>query len=139
MKHARTRQRPAANHELVFAALRKAGKPLTAYELLDRLRSQGVSAPPTIYRALERLMADGRAHRLETLNAFVVCAHPQHGASVIFSICDVCGTAEEISDLRLGRRIADWARLARFKLDRTIVEMHGRCQVCGRTERASHA
>jgi Fur family transcriptional regulator, zinc uptake regulator len=121
----------AANHELVFAMLRKTAKPLTAYELLDKLRSQGVSAPPTIYRALERLIDDGRAHRLESLNAFVACAHPHHGGSAMFSICDDCGAVEEFSDASMNKRVAGWARDTGFVLSRAILEVHGTCGACG--------
>lgn len=124
------KKKPSTNHELVFAALRKTGKPLTAYEILNRLRPHGVSAPPTVYRALGRLIEDGRAHRLESLNAFVACAHPQHGGTAVFAICHACGTVEELSDARLNRRIADVARDAEFDLDRSVVELHGRCGDC---------
>jgi len=119
------------NHELVFAALRKTAKPLTAYELLDRLRSRGVSAPPTVYRALGRLIEDGRAHRLESLNAFVACTRQHHGAEAMFSICDDCGSAEEILDPALSKRVAGWAHNACFELDRAVLELHGRCRDCG--------
>ena len=122
--------RPTPNHEVVFAALRKTGRPLTAYELLDRLRPQGVSAPPTIYRALDRLINDGRAHRLESLNAFVACVHPHHGASAMFSICDDCGAAEEFADTSVNKRIAGWAKGTGFTLNRVILEIHGKCNGC---------
>ncbi len=41
-----------------------------AYEILDRLRAEGLgSKPPGAYRALNFLTANGLAHRLERLNA----------------------------------------------------------------------
>lgn len=129
MKRPSTR-RPASNHELVFAALQKNEKPLTAYELLDRLRPKGISAPPTVYRALDRLIEDGLAHRLESLNAFVACAHPHHGASAMFTICNKCGTAEEFSDSSLNKRILGWARDAGFGLERAVLELRGLCRDC---------
>ncbi|MCY3767736.1 MAG: transcriptional repressor, partial [Gemmatimonadetes bacterium] len=64
-------------------------KPLSAYELLERMR--GVvrnPAPPTVYRALDFLLGQGLAHRLESLNAYVGCAHPDHPHASQFLICD---------------------------------------------------
>ena len=81
-----------ANERLVFDALSAARKPLSAYDLIDKLRKHGITAPPTVYRALSRLVGDRRAHRLESLNAFVTCSHPHDThATAIFAICDGCG------------------------------------------------
>ena len=40
----RRRRSPAENDDMVFAVLAKADRPLTAYELLRRLRTKGVTA-----------------------------------------------------------------------------------------------
>ena len=67
---------------MIVEALKSAGRPVSAYEIIDQLREQAVLAPQTVYRALDRLIASGSAHRLESLNAFVACAHATHaGAS----------------------------------------------------------
>lgn len=118
------------NSEMVAAALRKAGKPLTAYEVLDRLRSAGVSGPPTVYRALDRLIADGRVHRLESLNAFVLCSHAHDNDAAAFAICDDCGSVSEFSTAKLSKEIAQWARRARFDVQLANLEIHGRCGDC---------
>jgi Fur family zinc uptake transcriptional regulator len=48
-----------------------------AYEVLDGLREAGFgSQPPVAYRALDFLVANGFAHKIERLNAFIACAHP---------------------------------------------------------------
>src|SRR3546814_9809262 len=60
----------------------------------------GAAAPPTVYRALDFLLANGFIHKLESVNAFVACHHPstaQH--SVPFLICDRCHSATELEDL----------------------------------------
>src|ERR1043165_1900946 len=105
----RRRRNPGENAELVFAALSKADRPLTAYELLGRLRTKGITAPPTVYRSLDRLIKDGRAHRLESLNAFLACGKPHHRTSAIFAICRTCGTTVEIADAKLAPQISEWA------------------------------
>ena len=84
------------NQSLVFDALVGSDGPLSAYTLLDRLREHGFRAPLQVYRALDKLVEFGMVHRLESLNAFVACAHASescchdHG-TVAFAICNSCG------------------------------------------------
>jgi Fe2+ or Zn2+ uptake regulation protein len=49
---------------------------MSAYDILDRLRGSGLRSPLQIYRALGPLTEQGLVHRLESLSAFVACAHP---------------------------------------------------------------
>lgn len=67
------------NQGLVLSVLESSGQPLSAYTILDRLRGQGLKAPLQVYRALDKLLEHGRVHRLESMNAFVVCCHSRHG------------------------------------------------------------
>ena len=126
----RRRRGAGENDEIVFSVLSKSDRPLTAYELLARLRSKGITAPPTVYRALDRLIKGGRAHRLESLNAFVACARPHHRTSAIFAICRKCGTTAELSDVKLAPQIADWAKRLRFHAEESILEIRGECANC---------
>src|SRR4051794_24338351 len=78
---------------LVLGLVLESGAPIGAYELLDRLRGhRNGAAPPTVYRALDFLLAQGVIHRLERLSAYVSClgtdAH-EHRAQ--FLICGGCG------------------------------------------------
>src|SRR3954470_20560978 len=88
------------NQGLVLGTLEKAEGPLSAYTILDALRSDGLRAPLQVYRALDKLLAFGLVHRLESLNAFVACAHPHcHASSMMaFAICEKCGSVEEFSN-----------------------------------------
>ena len=126
------------NHRLVFDALKAAKRPLTAYELIDRLRGAGITAPPTVYRALTRLVDDSLAHRLESLNAFVACSHPhgQHKAAV-FAICDDCGSVSELLDAGISSTLGRRAAAQAFVVKSTVVELHGSCARC--SESASQA
>ena len=130
MARTATAKKPS-NSEIVAATLRRAGRPLTAYEVLAKLRSSGISGPPTVYRALDKLIADGRVHRLDSLNAFVLCSHT-HGSDVAaFTICDGCGTVSEFSTANISREITDWARKSQFAVQSANLEIHGRCADCG--------
>ncbi|MFX7772357.1 transcriptional repressor, partial [Acinetobacter baumannii] len=56
----------------VLKLIAEAGKPVKAYELLEWVRNGkgvGADAPPTVYRALDFLMANGFVHKLESVNA----------------------------------------------------------------------
>jgi Fur family transcriptional regulator, zinc uptake regulator len=118
----------------VLDLLAKAGKPLSAYDLLGQLRSEGVNAPPTVYRALDKLIAHGLAHRIESLNAFVACHAPHHSEMAAFAICDHCGKVEEITDKAVEVAFAGMAKGRGFHASRMNVEMHGHCADC-----AAHA
>lgn len=132
--HAHGHAQPALprNQALVLEALDRAGGPLTAYALLDLLRDDGMRAPLQIYRALEKLMASGRAHRLESINAFVSCRHPgcHAHASTAFMICDTCGKVEEVSDAGLTAQLGALAGASSFALTRSTIELRGLCRQC---------
>jgi len=105
--------------------------PIGAYEILDALRRDGISAqPPTVYRALEFLLAQGLVHRIESRNAFIGCAQPDERHSSQFLICRDCGTVQELSDRRIGAAVAAGAREAGFEVGRSTVEVEGRCMEC---------
>ncbi|MEQ8831346.1 MAG: Fur family transcriptional regulator [Alphaproteobacteria bacterium] len=120
------------NEALVFGALRKSDQPMSAYALLDNLRDDGLRAPVQVYRALDRLVEFGMAHRLESLNAFVACNHPDcdDSGQTAFAICDSCGKVTEFTDPALETRLADWANQASFVPNRTTVELRGHCADC---------
>jgi len=79
---------------------------------------------------LERLIDDGRVHRLESLSAFVVCGCNHGHNAAMFSICSDCGRTEEIADVRLQKDIQALASHSGFRLSHSVVEMHGRCRRC---------
>ena len=69
---------------------------LGAYSILDRLREEGFgSQPPVAYRALDFLVANGLAHKIERLNAFIACVHTHHSHTPAFMICRLCDAPEE--------------------------------------------
>ncbi len=131
----------------ILEVLTRSEKPMTAYDLLDRLRGQGITSPPTVYRALGKLVDSGKIHRLETLNAYTVCSddhgshdHPHDAFSVGFAICDTCGSVDEFSDPMLKARIHDVVAASAFKPTGTTIEIHGTCARCdalGSTDAAS--
>ena len=69
---------------------------MSAYAILDRVRTAGISHPPTVYRALNDLMQKGMVHRLESRSAFVACGHGGCDGKFAFAICRHCGKVVEI-------------------------------------------
>lgn len=115
----------------VLDILRAASRPLSAYDILGELRGEGVNAPPTVYRALERLMRDGLAHRVESLNAFVACTHPHHESRAILAVCNVCGAVEEMADADIEARLVRLAGSRGFHAESVALELRGHCAACG--------
>lgn len=120
------------NQALVLKTLRRARRALGAYAILDRLRNDGLKAPPQVYRALDGLMARGLVHRLECLNAYVACRHgdAHGGRPAAFAICGQCGRVEEFCDDEVDRHLAEWAGRRHFDISQTTVEIRGRCGQC---------
>jgi Fur family transcriptional regulator, zinc uptake regulator len=125
------------NPSIVYDVLMDSDRPLTAYQILERVRPLGLNGPPTVYRALEMLQQEGRVHRLQSINAFAVCHRnrdDQKGAS--FMICSTCGVADEIHDTRLETILAEWKTRAQFSTDCQTVELLGTCGKCSDTRRS---
>jgi len=120
------------NQELVCAVLDNAEGPLSAYTILDRVRADGIRAPQQVYRALDKLLAFGLVHRLESINAFVACSHPAHEthSMTAFAICEACGNVSEFSDVSLAARLQGWAGGEGFRINKSTIEVHGLCDAC---------
>jgi Fur family zinc uptake transcriptional regulator len=132
-RHERPREL-TRNQDLVLQTLNAAEAPLSAYDILDRLRAEGLRAPLQVYRALDKLVEGGLAHRLESLNAFVCCASADrhagtHGVAA-FAICENCGRVDEFADAGLEGRLSAWAEGQGFLPTRTTVELRGLCKGC---------
>ena len=118
------------NQKLVYAGLVRAGRAMSAYDLLDELRGQGLRAPVQVYRALEKLGELGLVHRIESLNAFVACAHAHHDGGTAFAICEACGEVVEFSLPETTAVLDRWADKAHFETQRLTIELRGRCAAC---------
>ena len=114
-------------------------EPVGAYALLDHLHQEGQNAaPPTVYRALDFLLEQGLIHRLERLNAFVGCRHPQSPHRAQFLICTECGRAAELDDPAIEEAILQGAERLGFSIHRQTIEIEGCCQECQRLHAGNH-
>jgi Fur family zinc uptake transcriptional regulator len=134
------KRRPAHEQDtMIIEALRGMGQPASAYELIEQLHNKATLAPQTVYRSLDRLIAEGQAHRLESLNAFVACRHPSHRGAVVFAICDDCRSVTEFNEADAVNSLAAWAKKAKFDVRQMTMELRGRCKTCARSSARAQA
>lgn len=131
----------SANSKKILNLLKKTSKPMSAYDMLHKLRSTTIKAPPTVYRALENLLTLGLIHRIHSLNAYMLCHehkeghagckesdHVSHGAQ--FAVCRSCGTVEEIHDHRIENYIKNIGKMLKFRIENETLELSGTCAKC---------
>lgn len=116
---------------VVLQLLCMSDRPLSAYELLDRMRGTVKNpAPPTVYRALDFLLEQGLVHKLESLHAYVGCTHPDHPHASQFLICDDCGEVAEVEDPSVAESLKAAGNAIGFRARRPVVEVRGTCAQC---------
>ena len=120
------------NQNVVLDALRQSSAPMSAYQILDveDVRSKGLKAPLTIYRALDKLVEAGLVHRIETLNAFVSCDQDHHTEPPAFMICEECKQIIEVGTHAIQRTVMKQAAEQGFEVNQMHVEVSGRCRTC---------
>lgn len=103
-----------------------------AYDVLHALNKKARKklAPLSVYRALDFLVAEGLAHRIESLNAYVGCPHPEQSHALQFLICNDCRLVVELDESRINRTLSTSAEAHGFTPSRTVVEVIGRCSNC---------
>ena len=116
----------------VLELLFERSRPTGAYKLLDvlRRRNDRPISPPTVYRALEFLIAQGLVVKVESCNAYVPCAHPGRDHNSIFLICSDCSALIELEDRRMEQRLTEGAAQMGFSVTRCTVEVQGTCAHC---------
>ena len=106
-------------------------EPARAYDILEQLDGEGRSgAPPTVYRALEFLLANGLVHRIQSLNAYVGCGEPATAHAGQFLICRGCNTVGELDDPEIEALITGKAGATGFDVERQTIEIMGLCPDC---------
>jgi Fur family zinc uptake transcriptional regulator len=102
-----------------------------AYEILDLLREAGFkNQPPVAYRALDFLVQNGFAHKIEQLNSFIGCTHPGKDHSPAFMICRNCDSVSEEEALTRNFSVSQIASKAGFTVEKAVIEARGLCHSC---------
>ena len=116
----------------ILELLWESGRPTGAYELIEALKRLDPRpvGPPTVYRVLEFLMAQGLVSKIQSRNAYVPCAHPERRHDCLFFICSNCGESVELEDPRVERLLSEDATVLGFRVARRVVEVEGTCARC---------
>ena len=102
-----------------------------AYEILDLLREAGFkNQPPVAYLALDFLVKNGFAHKIEQLNSFIGCVHPGKDHSPAFMICRNCDFVAEEEAISPNSSVSKIASKSGFKVEKAIIEAQGLCHSC---------
>ncbi len=108
-----------------------------AYEVLERLAEDGYGKqPPVAYRALDFLVEQGLAHRIQRLNAYAACLSAERDHAPVFLICRGCEQVAEADATALRGALQDLAAGSEFIPERITVELLGLCARCRAEGRA---
>jgi len=117
---------------MVYELMLALDGPIRAYDLAAMLASHlgRPVAPPTAYRALDFLIAQGLVNRIESLQAYVVSSLPGNGSGHAMLVCSRCGAVAEM-------RLPEWGGEMIRQIERTgfvvlgrAVEIQGICPDC---------
>src|SRR5690606_4680043 len=110
--------------------------PVGAYEIVDRMKEAGDSTPAmSVYRALDFLVGEGLAHRIESRNAFLACNRGHDSEEVVmFLLCERCSIVAEVNSGELGRVLARAASAVGFEPHAPVLEIKGLCEQCRRAK-----
>ena len=120
------------NQQIIFDLIDKSSEPLKAYSILFNVQKKGIKAPLQVYRALDKLVAIGKIHKIESRNAFIACQNSscQISKATAFSICESCEQVSEISNTKLSKYLSNFADEAGMKYSKYNLEFFGLCKKC---------
>jgi Fur family zinc uptake transcriptional regulator len=115
----------------VLEILLQAGHPLGAYAILNVLAKEGRRPlPPTVYRALDFLLAQGLVHKVHSINSFMACCISDRPHAAELFVCRHCGSTREVPRRSWQRDIAAAEAPPGFAVESLILEVQGTCHDC---------
>ena len=125
-------KRLTSMREQVLKLIWQSHQPVKAYDLITQLTQQTTKTiqPPTLYRALDFLKAQGLIHRLASINAYLGCHSPSTPHNGYFLICSQCNSTLEFTSVYIEQELQNQAQNHGFKVQSTNIELTGLCQLC---------
>ena len=126
------KQELSKNQQIIFDLIKKSNEPLKAYSILSNVQKKGIKAPLQVYRALDKLVAIGKIHKIESKNAFMACQNSkcQVAKATAFSICENCEKVSEIKNSKLFEYLKDFNDKTGMKYKKYNLEFFGVCNAC---------
>ena len=120
------------NQQAVLSLLENSKEPLKAYTILFDIQKKGIKAPTQVYRALEKLIENGKVHKIESKNAFVACKNSncEITKATAFSICEKCEKVTEINNSKLSNYLSNFQDTTGMKYSKYNLEFFGLCKKC---------
>ena len=117
----------------VYRIVNAAEQPIGAYDILEIL-SENYDRPKatTVYRALDFLKEHHFIHKIESLNAFVVCSVDHEHPGSQFMICNDCGVVDEVHLCHIPSDLKTKIDGQNFNMKYWNTEIHGVCNACHR-------
>ena len=115
----------------VLKIISKSKKPIKAYEVLKELgKIIKNPKPPTAYRAIDFWKKNNFVHRIESLNAYLVCEANHFHRGSQFLICDSCGKVIESHICELPSALKETTKKNTFNMSTWHLEINGICNQC---------
>lgn len=126
-------------NKVICEVLTESDKPLGAYEILERVKVKGINGPPTIYRALDKLIKLGIAHRIASTHTYMMCKQGKehHGESIVLTVCNSCDNVDEIPNKALHDAFNHIRQSNGFRIHNEVVELVGTCRSCSEQKGAN--
>lgn len=128
--------RLTTKRKLVLQQLIETQKLLSAYDIVDRLKSKAKQVMPamSVYRILDFLESSNLVHKIESQNKYVACRHIEcdhRHQSAQFLICRNCDYVKEVSlDHAVMDQMGELAGKENFKFEFSVMEFNGLCEAC---------
>lgn len=115
----------------VLAVIWNSPLPIKAYDILAQLDALETDVkPPTVYRILNFLQTHGFIHKINSLKAYVGCAHPHAHPMCHLLVCDNCSRTQECCSAVLEQAVKGTASKNNFDISHATLEIQGRCIQC---------
>lgn len=121
------RRRAFAADDLVEALLLSTDRPLSTYDIRDRLGEAGERLSiPLIYRAVGRLVEAGKIRRVESINGYIA-------SRIGYDAIAICARCSQVTPLDVGSMASQIRSLASHQhltVQQVVLEVRVHCATC---------
>ena len=120
------------NQQAVLSLLENSKEPLKAYTILFDIKIKGIKAPTQVYRALDKLIENGKVHKIESKNSYIACnnVNCSSQSSTSFLICEECDIVIELEKNNSSSYFSKLTEKFDFKYSEHNLEIYGYCKSC---------